>query len=313
MSQPPTTHQLDQLARAIAPASVVRRAWELTGGVSARLTALEYQQPDGALQTVVIRQHGAADRLANPHVARHEFQLMQALHAAGLPVPAPVHLDETTALLSTPFVVVQYIPAQPLLNPPHLDSHLLQLAAHLAHLHSLNWQTLDLSFLTRLEDALTRDLARVPAQPDESLDESRIRAALAACRPLPARNPLCLLHGDFWPGNLLFDSAAHLAAIIDWEDAALGDPLADLATARLELLWAFGLDAMTRFTRHYQSLTTFDFRHLPYWDLVAALSPAGRLHTWGLEPAVEAAMRLAHHHFVAAALRDLEPLYTKKE
>ncbi|MBL8157412.1 MAG: hypothetical protein JNM70_24810, partial [Anaerolineae bacterium] len=71
--------------------------------------------------------------------------------------------------------------------------------------------------------------------------------------------------------------------------------------------------AMTRFTRHYQSLTTFDFRHLPYWDLVAALSPAGRLHTWGLEPAVEAAMRLAHHHFVEAALRDLEPLYTKKE
>lgn len=39
-----------------------------------------------------------------------------------------------------------------------------------------------------------------------------------------------------------------LAAVIDWEDAQLGDPLADVANARLEILWAFGIEAMLRFS-----------------------------------------------------------------
>ena len=42
-----------------------------------------------------------------------------------------------------------------------------------------------------------------------------------------------------------------LVGVIDWEDAALGDPLADLANSRLEILWAFGDEAMERFTREY--------------------------------------------------------------
>jgi aminoglycoside phosphotransferase (APT) family kinase protein len=39
-----------------------------------------------------------------------------------------------------------------------------------------------------------------------------------------------LLHGDFWPGNALWRDGA-LVAILDWEDAAIGDPLADVANA----------------------------------------------------------------------------------
>ena len=31
-----------------------------------------------------------------------------------------------------------------------------------------------------------------------------------------------------------------IVAVIDWEDAALGDPLADVANARLEVLMHFG-------------------------------------------------------------------------
>jgi aminoglycoside 2''-phosphotransferase len=35
-------------------------------------------------------------------------------------------------------------------------------------------------------------------------------------------------HGDLWYGNLLIDDG-HVTGIIDWEDAALGDPALDLA------------------------------------------------------------------------------------
>ena len=72
-----------------------------------------------------------------------------------------------------------------------------------------------------------------------------------------------LLHGDFWPGNILW-RYGQLVAVIDWEDAALGDPLADVANSRLEILWAFGIDAMQSFTHYYQSLT-------------ASISPTSRI------------------------------------
>jgi aminoglycoside phosphotransferase (APT) family kinase protein len=41
----------------------------------------------------------------------------------------------------------------------------------------------------------------------------------------------CLVHGDFWFGNLLTDqSGESLVAVLDWEQAALDDPAQDLAT-----------------------------------------------------------------------------------
>ena len=60
-------------------------------------------------------------------------------------------------------------------------------------------------------------------------------------------NRRVVLHGDYWPGNVLWQDG-RLVAVIDWEDASLGDPLADLATARVELLCRYGDDAMERFT-----------------------------------------------------------------
>ena len=60
-------------------------------------------------------------------------------------------------------------------------------------------------------------------------------------------------------------------AVIDWEDAALGDPLIDLAQSRAEIVWIFGFAAMEIFTRAYQSLMDLDYRDLPYWDLCAVL------------------------------------------
>jgi tRNA A-37 threonylcarbamoyl transferase component Bud32 len=40
-----------------------------------------------------------------------------------------------------------------------------------------------------------------------------------------------LVHGDFGPQNMLFDASGHLAALVDWEFAHLGDPIEDLAWA----------------------------------------------------------------------------------
>lgn len=100
--------------------------------------------------------------------------------------------------------------------------------------------------------------------------------------------------------------------MIDWEDAKLGDPLADLANSRLDILWIFGPDAMHDFTQQYQSITTIDYTNLPYWDLCAALRPASQIAEWaavypplGRQDITEKTMREGHRLFVAQAFEQL--------
>jgi aminoglycoside phosphotransferase (APT) family kinase protein len=160
------------------------------------------------------------------------------------------------------------------------------------------------SFLPLQEKRVTEKLGEGPEKADEAIDEDCIRNALLADWPFPRQNRSVLLHGDFWPGNILWRNG-QIVSVIDWEEAALGDPLADVANTRLELLWAFGIDAMQRFTHHYQSLTDIDFAYLPYWDLYAALRRISQIAGWGLDDSTEKAMRERLRWFVAQAFMNL--------
>jgi aminoglycoside phosphotransferase (APT) family kinase protein len=146
---------------------------------------------------------------------------------------------------------------------------------------------------------------------DASLGEGDIRRALRGAWPASRPNPAVLVHGDLWPGNVLWRDK-RIVGILDWEDAALGDPLSDIAISRLDLLWAFGLEAMEAFTRACRERMRVSFSTLPYWDLVAALRPAGHIGEWasawaevGRGDVTEATMRAGHKLFVARALESL--------
>lgn len=296
--------KFEQLVQRIEPHSKLRRVWPLAGGVSAQVTALEIEQPDGQIRTLVVRQHGAADLAHNPNLAAAEFRLLQLLQTHHLPAPAPYYLDSSVQIFPTPVIVVEYIAGTPEEAPAHLPDLTRQLATHLARIHTLTTATVDLSFLPQQENRVAQTLRDCPAALDATFDEGRIRAILDSLWPLPPRNQVVLLHGDFWPGNILWQQG-RLAAIIDWEDAAVGDPLADLANSRLELLWAYGRAAMHQFTRQYQALAPLDFSHLPYWDLCAALRPIAKIATWGLDPPTEKRMRAELKWFISQAFDKL--------
>ncbi|HEX6386312.1 MAG TPA: phosphotransferase, partial [Anaerolineae bacterium] len=120
------------------------------------------------------------------------------------------------------------------------------------------------------------------------------------------------LHGDFWPGNTLWQDG-RLVAVIDWEDAKLGDPLVDLAISRLDIVWIFGIKAMNSFTDYYQSMMAIDYSNLPYWDLCAALRlvrlAGSNLAVWaayfspfGRHDITEQTMMESYRFFVGQAL-----------
>jgi len=284
------------------PQSTLLHTWKLKGGVSAQITALEIERGDGQTKKMLVRQHGEGDLKHNPHIAADEFKLLHLLHSVGVATPMPYHLDQSGEIFSTPYIVIEYIEGETEFAPSNVPNLLLQFATHLSKIHHIDGSKLDVSFLPKLEKRYAETLRERPTNVDEALDEGRIRDVLEAVWPIPQRNAEALLHGDFWPGNVLWKDG-QLVAIIDWEDAALGDPLADVANSRLEILWAFGVGAMQHFTHQYQSMTTIDFTHLPYWDLCAALRPIAQMAQWGLDETTEKTMREKHRWFVTQAFK----------
>ncbi|MFL5759778.1 MAG: phosphotransferase family protein [Thermomicrobiales bacterium] len=284
-----------ELAQRIIPGSRLLRAWPLTGGVSAEITALEIERRDGSRAKLVVRRHGEIDRNHNPHVARDEYRLLHIAQAHGLATPKPYYFDESCDLFPTPLVVIEFIEGETVFAPGDLSAYLAQMVGALAQIHTVK-ESPELAFLLRQD----MGVGKSPATLDASMHEADIREALAAW-PFTQDNASALLHGDYWPGNVLW-KGGKIAAVIDWEDARVGDPLADLGNARLEVLWAFGTEAMTEFTRHYQSLTAVDLTKLPYWDLRAALRPCGKLSTWGFDAETDQRMRERHALFVDRAL-----------
>lgn len=287
------------LVQRIDPRNNLVRAWPLTGGVSAQVTALEVEG-DGQASKLVVRQHGERDRSGNPDIARDEFLLLQIVRAYGVTAPAPVYVDESCELFPTPVVVIEFIDGETLFDAPEVEGYVVRMAAQLATIHSVA-DSPDISFLPRRD----KGYGARPAILDDSLNEGRIRDALKSVGNVSQINGSVLLHGDFWPGNLLWNDDI-LAAVIDWEDAGIGDPLVDLGNTRLEIRFAYGAEAMQMFTDYYLSLTRIDTTNLPYWDLCAALRPCLDMDTWGLDETTLARMKELHAAFVQQALEHLQ-------
>jgi hypothetical protein len=85
--------QFERLLRVVAPGSRLIRSWPLTGGISARLDAVELARPEGEPARIVVRRHGPADLVRNPNVAAGEFTLLELLHSAG---PPPARRGDTS-------------------------------------------------------------------------------------------------------------------------------------------------------------------------------------------------------------------------
>ena len=293
-----------RLVERIHPHATLRRAWPLTGGVSAEVTALEIELADGQREKLVVRQHGPVDLAANPNVAADEFALLHVLHKEGLPIPTPRYVDTSGEIFDTPCLVIDFVEGATDFAPTTAVDAAELLAEQLARIHAIDLARWDLAFLPQIHVRYAKRLEKPKSELDTGLDEGRIRETLAQAWPLPERNRHALLHGDFWPGNALWVDGT-LSALIDWEDAAIGDPLADLANSRMEMLLLLGREAMQRFTSRYVSLTSLDLNDLPYWELGATLGPITGMPNWGLDADELATMRAGLADFIAQAFKAL--------
>jgi aminoglycoside phosphotransferase (APT) family kinase protein len=80
------------------------------------------------------------------------------------------------------------------------------------------------------------------------------------------------VHIDYWPGNVLWHRG-HIAAIVDWEEAAYGDPGIDVAYCRMELALSGMGHVADAFLRAYEAQRGRQVENLAFWELAAAARP----------------------------------------
>lgn len=296
--------QLSLLLRAARPDWRLVRAWQLPGSTAAQVSAIEAEEPDGQRRTLVLHQYGSANLRADPHVASHEYRLLELLVAAGLPVPTPYLADESCSVVASPCLLQGYVDGERVDEPPDLAAFTGDLAAILAALHGAGINRTDVPFLADVRDDTTRMMETRSAHASAFCWAAAVLDALAAAWPPQQLNPPAVLHGDYWPGNVLWRDG-RLVAVVDWEDALFGDPLADLAVTRLEVGGFYGVAAMNLLTRQYLARRPeLDASTLPLWDLRAVTRASGfAIEDWGLSAERLAAVRAAYAEFAETALR----------
>lgn len=282
------------IAQRVIPGATLLQHRCLKGGVSATVYVLEVSSAAG-IQRLVVRRHGAAawKPLADD-VTQAEFQLLGALHDAGLPVPRPLLLDVSAELLPSPFFVMNMVEGTADIAEASLDSALRQMATFLARVHVFDVDALCLPELPMREDPVQGALAYLPS----TAESDHVRECVSSYQVHPSRR--ALLHGDFWPGNVLW-AGARLAAVIDWEDAAIGPAVSDVACCRAELNVLFDESAACSFTDYYVAATADSLHDLALWDVYVSSAALATLHSWGLPREVEARRRERTSTFLAHA------------
>jgi aminoglycoside phosphotransferase (APT) family kinase protein len=186
-------------------------------------------------------------------------------------------VDPDGGPFGAPTVVMSRLPGRPLLAPRNLFDYVGQMARILADLHRLPIDSLD--FLPDQRDLTRRALASRPSA-DDPLQHAVFDAAVAAWpRVLESAVPRALLHGDYWPGNLLW-SRQRLIGVVDWEQPRLGDPAKDVATCRGDLTILFGPPAADEFVRQYETASGTRVGNRRFWDLLISTWAVREIEDW---------------------------------
>ncbi len=240
----------EQLGRPVTP---LRR---IVGGQSATTDVIRVGETE-----LVLRRHGHWSIGFDDEIASREAAIMTAARAAGIPIPKVVWAG---SLPTGTGIVTEAVTGVPVLRPKRPRRWAHQLAEMLVQVRSVP-----------VDPTTAALLDAAPSQPAH-LEVSRafasrprgdeLLASREALRPAaPGRH---LVHGDYWPGNLLWKGDA-VTAVLDWEAAHLGDPIADLGYCYAEMHYLGMPEPARALVTAYEKFTDDDLGALRYWVIVA--------------------------------------------
>jgi len=218
-----------------------------------------------ALSTgVVLRRPPRGPLPPSAHDVLREARLLRALEPTPVRVPRVLAVCDDPAVIGAPFYVMERVEGAVITGsiPAELDNRrertLIadELIDGLAELHAVDWRAVGLEGFGKPTGYLERQVRRFSGlwehnRTREIPQVEQVGAWLAA--NLPASPRATIVHGDYRLGNAIFSPRppARLSAILDWEMATIGDPLADLGylmiqwTQAGDVALAFNLPSVT--------------------------------------------------------------------
>ncbi len=238
------------------------------------------------------------------HDMAREFRVLQAVHPHFDEAPEVFHLCEDPSVLGTVFFLMErrhglilrdQIPPQ-LASLPHYAQRVSEaFIDSMVKLHGIDVAKNGLLILGKPEGFLERQVLGWAerwnrAKTDEIPQMDRIIRWLIDCRP-HSPSPT-LVHNDYKLDNVMLqvDSIDRVEAVLDWEMATIGDPLADLGLTLCYWAWAGarqlrdrGMPAVTsqpgwytrdQFLERYAKRTGRDLSGIAYYEVLGVFKLA---------------------------------------
>ncbi|MBP7335711.1 phosphotransferase family protein [Niveispirillum sp.] len=201
--------------------------------------------------TYVLRRKPFGRLLPSAHAVEREFRLMSALHPTGFPVPRPVALCEDQAVIGSAFYLMEMVEGRtfwdgtlPALSKADRHACYEAMIDTVAALHSIDPRTVGLGDFGRPGKYVARQVDRWTkqyraAQTEDIPEVEKLIEWLPST--LPEQADASIIHGDYRIDNLIFAAdRPQVRAVLDWELATIGDPLADFAY--LAMCWVMPRD-----------------------------------------------------------------------
>jgi aminoglycoside phosphotransferase (APT) family kinase protein len=182
---------------------------------------------------------------ATAHDVLREFRILDAIKDEPVTIARPVLACDDPTVFGSPFYIMERVDGLPIraaiptawAEAPETHGRALeQLIDALVEIHAVDWRSCGLGDMAHNRPYLQAQVPRWMSQLDSYQGRDlpsahRIAGWLDANRP--ADQPPALFHGDYKLDNVHFapDPPPQLLAVVDWEMAAIGDPLVDLAWA----------------------------------------------------------------------------------
>lgn len=302
---PPLTQEIVQdLLKEIAPGSRLLTFSILPGSFSNSTHIVEACQPGGTNLKFVVRRYAVFGNYDRGEKARREFKTFEYLHRFGIPAPEPLYLDDAGSLLGTPGIVTRFVPGRLMLEvPADPKDWARKLAITLAKIHSIPCGEETRAFLLDANAEATWFLnsETAPGYMRSFPGGTEVWQVLRDAYPCIQGVQSGFVHIDYWEGNILWHGN-EISAVLDWEEAALGDPAIDVAYARMNI-FLMGLDRTADdFLHIYESEMGATVANLGFWELAASVRPMENTEDWKVADNTEFDMNI-FKQFINGALK----------
>jgi aminoglycoside phosphotransferase (APT) family kinase protein len=201
----------------------------------------------------VLRRPPLSHVLPTAHDMRREFRVISAMKDTDVPAPETYAYCEDPDVNERPCYVMEFVDGFIPVDPravaerydeakrKHMGEHLIDV---LASLHTLDPESVGLGDFGKPQGFIARQVRRFTEQIETSVSRpvpelKELSKRLSAS--IPNESAAAIIHGDYRLDNCSMNDAGDVAAVLDWEMATLGDPLADMGM--LKTYWGDGANA----------------------------------------------------------------------